>query len=514
MTTLQLKESYCFDDVLMLPLTSDIESRKHINLETNLGSNGRNLILKRPLISSPMDTVTGENMAIKMALEGAFGVIHRFMPFEQQLQAVKNVKRYINYVFTNPYKITTLESYQDVYDKYGIKTFIVEDDNKKFRGLVTNRDFQNSTDNNLKYTSYYSLYKLYYTKYDFDEIISNRNSEKFKNFMLKCKEIMTKHNVEKCPIFECIEHLDMYLPYGENRDKTENLLGLVTMKSVEHYFNNRKQACLDNQGRLCVGAAVGIRDNYLEKVSQLVEVGVDCICVDVANGHNKYTIDAVKQIRTWFPNLVIMAGNIITPEGLQCLTDAGADCIRIGIGNGSICSTRLETGVGLGQFTAIRDVYQYKKSKNLDVKLICDGGSLGKTGNKVKALVVGADALILGRTLAGTEESPGTIITRNGKRMKYFRGMASTMANISNQESKAKRAKIETNFTAEGVDGVVDVKGSVTGILDQICGGIRSGFSYLNCKSFEQLNNIRDEVVWVKSTPIGLTETSTRIKTF
>jgi IMP dehydrogenase len=513
---LEIKDSLCFDDVLMLPNHSYIRSRKQINLENNIASDNRVLNLKIPLISSPMDTVTGEKMAIKMALEGGLGIIHRFMPFEEQLHSVKNIKRYINYVFTCPYYIPNdLTQYKEMSNKYGVKTFVLENYNKEFLGLVTNRDYLNSTENKLKYTSYYNLHKLYYNKHTFNTIISNRNSSQFTNFMLACKNLMTKYNVEKCPIFECITHLDAYTPYGENITKTTKLLGLVTMKSVEHYFNNSAKACLDNQGRLCVGAAVGIRDDYLERVEKLVNEGLDCVCVDVANGHNEYTLNAVRCIRAMFPNLIIMAGNIVTGDGFKKLTDAGADCIRIGIGNGSICSTRLETGIGYGQWSSIMDCYNTKLKYNLDTKIICDGGSLGKTGNKVKALVAGADAVMLGRTLAGTEESPGTTITRNGKRMKYFRGMASTMANISNQESSvAKKAKLETNFTAEGVDGVVDLKGSVTNILDQICGGIKSGFSYLNIDSFDNLKKNRKTVNWVKSSPVGLTETGTRIKTF
>lgn len=508
------KESLCFDDVLILPKHSKIQSRKTISLETNIGSNKRKLILKKPLISSPMDTVTGESMAIKMSLEGGLGIIHRFMPFENQLQIVKNVKRYINYVFTTPYKINKKESYELLCEKHGVKTFIVETDSNEFIGLVTNRDFKNSVGKELKYTSYNNLNKLYYDKYTFNKIINNRNTEQFKNFMLSCKLLMQKHNVEKCPIFESIIHLDIYSAYGDNFKKTKNLLGLVTMKSVEHYFNNREKACLDSQGRLCVAAAVGICGDYIERVQKLVNVGLDCICVDVANGHNEYTIKAVKSIRDKFPSLVIIAGNVVTGEGFIKLSEVDVDCIRIGIGNGSICSTRLETGIGYGQWSAIVDCYNTKIANNLSTKIICDGGSLGKTGNKVKALVAGADAVMLGRTLAGTEESPGTTIIRNGKSMKYFRGMASTMANISNQESSTKKAKIETNFTAEGVDGVVDMKGSVSNILDQICGGIKSGFSYLNINNFKELENIRTNIEWVKSSTIGLTETNTRIKTF
>jgi IMP dehydrogenase len=517
MSNIKLIQSYCFDDVLMLPRNSDIKSRKEISLTTNIASENRNLSLNIPLISSPMDTVSGEKMAIKMALEGGLGIIHRFMSFDEQLQSVENVKRYINYVFTKPYTIKTNENYKELNEKYGIKTFIVVNNKNEFKGLVTNRDYQNTNNNEIiNYTSYYSLHKIFYTKDQFENIINNRNSEYFHNFMIYCRNLMMKYKVEKCPIFEKIIHLDVYVKYGENYENTNNLLGLVTMKSVEHYFHNRTKACLDTDGRLCVGAAVGIRDDYLERVEALVKGGVDCICVDVANGHNIYTINAVKEIRKRYPDLVIMSGNVCSAEGFLNLANAGSDCIRVGIGNGSICSTRLETGIGYGQWSVIADCYKIKKDNNLSTKIICDGGSLGKTGNKVKALAIGADAVILGRTLAGTIESPGTVITRNGKRVKYFRGMASTMANISGQESCSKRAKLDTNFTAEGVDGVVEIKGSASDTLNQICGGIRSGLSYLGVCNFIQLDELRinNEIQWVQSTPIGLLESGTRIKTF
>jgi len=509
-----IKPSYCFDDVLMLPNMSSIKSRKDIKLEVNIGSEHRKLLLKIPLISSPMDTVTGEKMAIKIALEGGLGIIHRFMTFEEQLQCVKNVKRHINYVFTKPYKIKLTEDYVKIQELYGVKTFIVVDNNDKFKGLITNRDFINCKDDNIiKYKSYDKLHKLFYTKYNFNKIINNRKSNSFCDFMLACRDLMMEHKVEKCPIFETIEHLDSYT--NDNFENTTNLLGLITMKSVIHYFNNSKKACLDNDGRLCVGASIGIRGDYLNKVDKLVKLGLDCICVDVANGHNIHTINVVKKIRLKYPDLVIMAGNVCSDEGFLNLSKAGSDCIRIGIGNGSICSTRLETGIGYGQWSAINDSYKIKVKENLKSKIICDGGSLGKTGNKVKALAIGADAIILGRTLGGTIESPGTIITRNGKRMKYFRGMASTMANISGQESNAKKCKLETNFTAEGVDGMVEIKGSVSDIVNQICGGIRSGLSYLGVINLNELEYKRNKqlIKWVQSTAIGLQETNTRIKT-
>jgi len=278
------------------------------------------------------------------------------------------------------------------------------------------------------------------------------------------------------------------------------------------------KSSLDTHGRLRVGAAVGIKPGYLDQTQKLVAAGVDLICVDVANGHNTHTLDAVRAIRAKFPELVIMSGNVCTGPGALALAAAGSDCIRIGIGNGSICSTRLETGVGFGQWSSVRECFLALETNPefRQVKLICDGGSLGKSGNKFKALAAGASAVMLGRTLASCDESPGQVITRNGKRMKYFRGMASTMANISNQERATKRAKPNTNFTAEGVDGVVELKGSVADLLGQINGALRSGMSYLGTRTMDELHHLaRDgQIQWAQQTAIGMSETGIRVSTF
>ena len=266
-----------------------------------------------------------------------------------------------------------------------------------------------------------------------------------------------------------------------------------------------------------------IVDDYKERLHALVNAGVDLICVDVANGFNSNVISTVKEIRALYPKLPLMVGNVCNWQGYEALASLDVDCIRVGVGNGSICTTRLETGIGKGQFSAVAECFRYKTINYKLPNIICDGGSLGKTGNKVKALACGSVAIMLGRTLASTEESPGQIIFRNGKRFKYIRGMASTMANLSKQEKiltisgeNSLKRKLKTNFTAEGVDGEQELTGSVVDLIEQINGGLKSGLSYLGCINIEQLHekNIKNEIKFNIVSAIGMTETGIRVKTY
>lgn len=505
----KLLASLSFDDVLLRPRQSDLLTRTSVNLGCDLACNksGRSLYLHVPLIASPMDTVCEENMAIHMALAGGLGIIHRFMSIDDQVRQVAAVKRYVNYVFRDPYTVKIDDTVADILtkrDMLGISTFCVLDIDNIFCGLITDRDLSSCvTDNNYAtdiMTSVGDIYGIYLSVDEFGEYIADITGDKFETFMTRALDIMNTHRVDKVPVLNSNSH---------------SLLGLITKRCVQYYFNNRKTAALDNHGRLRVGAAIGIRDGYLDHARRLIDAGVDLICVDVANGHNIHTITAVKSLRENFPELVIMAGNVCTGQGAIDLAMAGADCIRIGIGNGSICSTRLETGVGFGQWSAVNECYDALCGVNSGVKLVCDGGSLGKTGNKMKAIASGAVAVMLGRTLASCDESPGQVIIRNGKRMKYFRGMASTMANLSNQERATKRAKLDTKFTAEGVDGVIELKGSVYDLISQITGGLRSGFSYLGVITLDALHELRKSgaIEWGQSTAIGMSETGIRVQT-
>jgi IMP dehydrogenase len=518
-----LYQSLSFDDVLLRPNQSDIGSRSEVQLGLELSAQPtkRSLRLCQPLIASPMDTVCEEQMAIHMALNGGLGIIHRFMDLDEQVRQVLAVKRYVNYIFRDPYTVLPLDNIVDIRarsDETGVWTYCVVE-NGIFRGLITRRDLDkgqsdNNNNNNNNNINRLRASDIMTPETECYSICLDRNlfatdlnitSSEFRRLMEYAQELMHARRVQKIPVLLI-------------QDGKKTLIGLITNRSVTYYFQNMSKSSLDTHGRLRVGAAVGIKPGYLEQTQRLVVAGVYLICVDVANGHNTHTLDAVRAIRARFPELVIMSGNVCTGPGALQLAAAGSDCIRIGIGNGSICSTRLETGIGYGQWSSVRECFQALQTKRefQCVKLICDGGSLGKSGNKFKALAAGASAVMLGRTLASCDESPGQVITRNGKRMKYFRGMASTMANISNQERATKRARPNTNFTAEGVDGVVELKGSVADLLGQITGALRSGMSYLGARNLDELHQLActGQIQWAQQTAIGMSESGIRVSTF
>jgi len=473
---------------MLEPLYSNIASRSTISLETNIGTNGRNLVLKTPLISSPMDTVTEKDMAIKMALAGGLGIIHRYMDIDEQVAHVVTVKRFLQYIIQEPYRVTPNTKYAEIEqlsERYNVFSFCVVSslETNEFIGIITRRDIEYmkhciaNGNNTLDITvaDVISKQKNSLIKLDMANLTTLENTLKI------AKELMLQNRIEKIPII-----------------KGTILAGLITLNNINHYENNKSKACVDANGALCVGASIGIIGDYLERLDKLIQAGVDLICVDVANGFNENVFNAIRIIRSKYPAIVLMAGNVCNSQGYDALSEFDVDCIRVGVGNGSICTTRLETGIGKGQFSAVSECFRNKilledLNKRAMPNIICDGGSLGKTGNKVKALACGSSAIMLGRTLASTEESPGQIIFRNGRRFKYIRGMASTMANLSKQEKtdvgiRASSKKLKTNFTSEGVDGEQELTGSVSDLLEQINGGIKSGMSYLGCENILQLH--------------------------
>jgi IMP dehydrogenase len=507
-----LGQSLCFDDVLLEPLLSNIVSRSSISLDVNVGTNSRVLMLKTPLISSPMDTVTEKDMAIKMALNGGIGIIHRYMSVEDQVSQVKQVKRFLQYIITNPYTVNIDSTYEDIitaYEKYNVSALCVIDNDDKLVGLFTKRDFEymkhmiierNTTNSQTSSNSIepYITKKLVTMKYDCEIFVNLIDT-----ILNDTKLMMLENKIEKIPIV-----------YSNGK-----LRGLITLKNIRHYENNKYKACVNKNGALCVGAAIGIVDDYMERLDKLVAEDVDLICIDVANGFNTNVITTIQEIRAKYPNLVIMAGNVCNWQGFAALNEVDVDCIRVGVGNGSICTTRLETGIGKGQFSAVSECYNYLVKNPLlkyRANVICDGGSLGKTGNKVKALACGSSAVMLGRTLSATEESPGQIIFRNGRRFKYIRGMASTMANLSKQEKTVNGKKLNTKFTAEGVDGEQELSGSVTDVIEQINGGLKSGLSYIGCENIDQVHEkiAKGEITFNIVTSIGMSETGIRVKTY
>lgn len=519
-----LGTSLCFDDVLLEPLLSSTTTRATISLNVNIATNGRSLILKTPLISSPMDTVTEKDMAIKMALNGGIGIIHRYMTIEDQVAQVKQVKRFLQYVISHPYTLPETASYTELlntHEKYGVSSFCVVDSllNNNLVGIITKRDIEYMKECVKQNPQIeHSTIHPYITKKLITLNIPSSNTlthslthTNIESLLKQAKTLMLEHKVEKIPLV---------YPPNDASQQTQSLgrlAGLITLKNIKHYENNKSKACVDKNGALCVGAAIGIVDDWQQRLAALVAENVDLICIDVANGFNTNVISTIAKIRTQYPSLVIMGGNVCNWQGYAAMCQADIDCVRVGVGNGSICTTRLETGIGKGQFTAVNECYDFLINGSAPYKatIICDGGSLGKTGNKVKALASGAIAVMLGRTLASTEESPGEIIFRNGKRFKYVRGMASTMANLSKQE-KTTNKRLNTKFTAEGVDGEQELTGSVVDVIEQINGGLKSGLSYLGCDNILQLHEKRtkNEVRFNVVTSIGMSETGIRVKTY
>jgi IMP dehydrogenase len=323
------------------------------------------------------------------------------------------------------------------------------------------------------------------------------------------KDIMTPlEKVKYVEKYDIIEIMDIYKKYKVEKvpvlDSDNSIIGLVVLKNLVYFYKNKDVASLDSNGRLLVGAAVGIND-YMERSKELVKVGVDVLCIDIANGYNKMMYNAIVELKKEFPSVTIMAGNVCTKAGFEFLCKAGADCIRVNIGAGSICSTRIQTGIGVCQFSALMECS--KVAKEYDVTMISDGGHCGKVGNKFKALAVGSGCVLLGKSLAGTKESPGNIIYKSGKRFKYYRGMASMYANLSKQERTG--GDLNKNFYVEGIEGEVEYKGNVIDELNRICNGMRSGMSYLGVRTISELHET--EVVFNRVTSSGLNETLTRL---
>ena len=302
-------------------------------------------------------------------------------------------------------------------------------------------------------------------------------------------KIMNQHKIEKLPVIV-----------------NGNVKGLIIYKNLLEYEINKNKYSLDSNGRLLVGAAIGIVDDYYERAKALVDAGCNILCVDVANGFNEKVKTVIQELKTL--NVDIMAGNVCNPQGFEFLAQAGADCVRIGIGNGSICSTRLVTGVGSGQFSSLMKCREMARKYNIG--MISDGGHLGKDGNISKAFIVGSDAMMLGKTLAATDETPGNIIYRNNRRVKCYRGMASAMAMVS----KAEMTNKEYNGTQnpEGADIEVEIKGPVKDILQRIESSIKSTMSYVGCENTEQLRNIENDIVYNRQSIGVMSETSIRGK--
>ncbi|VVU94662.1 IMP dehydrogenase / GMP reductase domain [seawater metagenome] len=482
----QIKIYYSYNDILIKPRLSIVKSRREIDLNTKLT---KKLNLKIPIISANMDTVTEGEMAISMAKLGGIGIIHRYCNIQDQVNMVDKVKKNTNFFIKDPICINqnkSVEEYLNLVNRYGKKTIIIVDQNRKFKGIV----------NKYNITVYEAIKKNKgedITKKTMKEIMSDSkhykvlaidelNSQNFNQDSSKLIKKMKEYNVN-------------YLPVVNNYNDLE-IKGLVTLKDLLFYSDQLDKANLDQEGNLCVGAAIGVNGDYLERAKKLIEVKCDVLVIDIAHGHSILVPPIIKELKTLYPDVQIIAGNVATKEGVKFLAEAGADGIKVNIGAGSICTTRIMTGCGIPQFSAVLECAN--EAKKYGVPIIADGGHSGMIGNMTKALSAGGACCMLGRMLAGTKQSPGKILIKDGKKVKVIRGMAGYISNIQKKRKIDQVDKVEIdNFTPEGVEGYIDYRGSVDDIIEQMLGGIRSGLSYCGVKSIQELHNNPVEYIYM-----------------
>jgi IMP dehydrogenase len=454
---LEFKEGLTFDDVLLVPKYSDITSRSQTNLGTKLS---RNISLNIPFTSANMDTVTESAMAVVMARAGGVGIIHRFLTIQEQANEVLKVKRSGSVMIENPYTINQDKIVQDAIDyaeEKEVSGLLVVDSNSKLVGIVTDRDllFEKNTSHSIKDVM---------TK-DVVTAKSGVSSE-------EAKEILHEHRIEKLPIV----------------DESGSINGLITSKDITN-IEDYPLASKDKKGRPLVGAAVGVKGDFLERTEALLDAGTDVLVVDIAHGHSENAINTVRNIKKAFPDCELIAGNIATAQGAEDLIKAGVDAVKVGVGSGSICITRVITGSGVPQLTAVMDCA--KIGRDHGIPIISDGGTR-TSGDATKALAAGASSVMIGSMLGGTDESPGTVLTKNGKRFKVYRGMASLGASLGRKSKDTGSVSFDddlNDYVAEGVEAMVPYKGTVTDILKQLTGGVRSGLSYCGAHTITQMQN-------------------------
>jgi len=467
---LEFKEGLTFDDVLLVPKYSDITSRTQTDLTTKLS---RNISINIPFVSANMDTVTESHMAVTMARAGGIGIIHRFLTIQEQANEVLKVKRSGSVMIENPYSISSNKSIQDAIDyaeDKEISGLLVVDSNSKLVGIITERDllFANPND------------------HIYDVMTKDVVTAKPGVTLDESKEILHKHRIEKLPIV----------------DDSGIIKGLITSKDITNNADY-PTASKDKKGRPLVGAAVGVKGDFLERSESLLEAGVDVLVVDIAHGHSENAISTVRNIKKAFPDCELIAGNIATANGTEDLIKAGVDAVKVGVGSGSICITRVITGSGVPQLTAVMDCA--KVGKDHGIPIISDGGTR-TSGDATKALAAGASSVMVGSMLGGTDESPGTVLTKNGKRFKVYRGMASLAASIGRKSKETGSISLDddlNDYVAEGVEAMVPYKGTVTDILKQLTGGVRSGLSYCGAHKIPQM---QENAEFVKISRAGFAE--------
>ena len=461
-----VKMGLTFDDVLLIPAESNVLPAD-IDLHTRLT---RKITLNIPVVSADMDTVTESRMAIALAREGGLGIIHKNMSIGAQAEQVDMVKRSENGVITNPFFLGpghTLAEADELMAKYRISGVPICD-NGKLIGIITNRDMKFETDMS-------QLIDNVMTK---DNLVTAPEG----TTLQEAREILRRHKIEKLPIVDSENHLK----------------GLITIKDIDKaqvYPNSAR----DEKGRLMVGAAIGATADVLDRVAALVEAGADVLCLDSAHGHSQNILNCVKRIKSLYPDVQLIAGNVATAEGTRALIEAGADCVKIGIGPGSICTTRVVAGIGVPQITAVYDAARV--AAEYDVPIIADGG-IKFSGDIAKAIAAGGNVVMLGSLLAGCEESPGDTEVYQGRQFKVYRGMGSLGAMACGSKDRYFQQN-NKKLVPEGVEGRVPYKGPVADTIYQMMGGLKAGMGYCGCGTIDEL---RTKAQFTQITAAGLRE--------
>jgi len=460
-----------YDDVLLVPQYSNVASRRKLSTQTRLT---RGISLQAPVISANMDTVTESQMAITMARQGGIGIIHRFMTIDEQVRQIEHVKKSESHIVENPITLTVSHTVGDV-KKIVKETYtggiLVLDGAGCLVGIITTRDLLFEDDN----------HKLLSELMTRDVVTAPPDTT-----LEQAEKILHTHRIEKLPLV----------------DSKGKLTGLITLKDIMK-ISEYPKATKDSRGRLAVGAAVGVKSTEIKRVERLLEAGADCIVVDIAHGDSELEINIIASIRRQFPSAQVIGGNVATAEGAQRLIDAGVDAVKVGVGPGSICITRIVAGAGVPQLTAVMNCAAVARPQKIPV--IADGG-IRASGDIVKALAAGASTVMIGSLLAGTDESPGLLMTRKGHRYKVSRGMASLQANVMRKvregEGEVTQEEIE-DYVSEGVEAAVPYRGSAREMLAQLMGGLQSGMSYTDAHTVDELY---EKAVFVRVTEVGLAE--------
>ena len=459
-----------YDDVLLVPQYSAVDSRRLLSTKSWLT---KKIALQMPIVSANMDVVTESEMAITMAREGGIGMIHRFMTIAGQARQIDRVKKAESFIVDKPFTMTEAHTVGDlkrVVDETGTGGILILDTQENLIGIVTTRDLLFEDDDGKPVTKV---------------MTSPVHSAPRDTTLKDAERLLHEYRVEKLPLV----------------DKVGKVAGLVTLKDIMKITQFPK-ATKDSKGRLSVGAAVGVRDKEMRRVEAVLEAGADCIVVDIAHGDSRLEIEMIKNIRRQFPEAQIIGGNVATADGTKRLIDAGVDAVKVGVGPGSICITRIVAGSGVPQLSAVIECAE--AARPYGIPIIADGG-IRQPGDLAKAIAAGAQTAMIGSMLAGTDESPGLVMTRRGHRYKASRGMASRDANIDRNKREGNDVTQEEidEYVAEGVEAAVPYRGRAREVLTQLIGGLQSGMSYSGAES---IDDFRKKAVFVRMTGAGLRE--------